>query len=229
LWLLGIRSLAVLVSLALAAFVVAGTLLDYWRGMRLKQRHQGRGLVAAFRALLRQNRRRYGGLLVHVGVVVVAIGITASSAFQQETQAFVRRGETVSIGAYTLRFEALTEERQPHRHVMRSRFTLLRQGRDLTTLHPALNFYVTRSPFPQEPIGSPAVYSTPLRDLYVVLATFQDDGAAVTVRVLLRPLVMWIWIGGGIMLTGAVVALLPDRQRMRPRAGRKLTATGAMS
>jgi cytochrome c-type biogenesis protein CcmF len=227
--LLGMRSLAALVAFALAVFVMVGTILDYWRGIRIKRRHQERGLVAALRALLRQNRQRYGGLLVHVGVVLVAIGVTASSAFQQETQAFVRRGETVSIGDYTLRFEALTEERQPHRNVMRSRFTLLRQGQEIATLQPALHFYVQRSPSPQEPIGSPAVHSTPLRDLYVVLAAFQDDGAAVTVRVLLRPLVMWIWLGGGIMLAGAVVALLPGRQRRRARPGQKLTPTGALS
>jgi cytochrome c-type biogenesis protein CcmF len=223
------RSLTALVAFALAVFVMVGTILDYWRGIRIKRRHQERGLVAALRALLRQNRQRYGGLLVHVGVVLVAIGVTASSAFQQETQAFVRRGETVSIGDYTLRFEALTEERQPHRNVMRSRFTLLRQGQEIATLQPALHFYVQRSPSPQEPIGSPAVHSTPLRDLYVVLAAFQDDGAAVTVRVLLRPLVMWIWLGGGIMLAGAVVALLPGRQRRRARPGQKLTPTGALS
>jgi cytochrome c-type biogenesis protein CcmF len=223
LWLLGIRSLAVVVSFALATFVTAGTFLDYWRGIRIKRRHPRRGVVAALRALLQQNRRRYGGLLVHVGVVVVAVGITASSAFQQETQAFVRRGDTLSIDDYTLRFEALTEARQPHRTVVRSRFTLLRQGQEITTLHPALNFYARRAPLPEEPIGSPAVHSTPWRDLYLVLATFQDDGTAVTVRVLVRPLVMWIWIGGGVMLAGAVVAILSGRQRTRARPGRQLT------
>jgi cytochrome c-type biogenesis protein CcmF len=112
---------------------------------------------------------------------------------------------------------------------MRSRFTLLRQGQEIAILQPALHFYVQRSPSPQEPIGSPAVHSMPLRDLYVVLAAFQDDGAAVTVRVLLRPLVMWIWLGGGVMLAGAVVALLPGRQRQRARPGQKLTPTGALS
>lgn len=229
LFLLGIRSLAVLASFALAAFVIAGTMLDYWRGLRIKRQHQRRGLVVALRALLRQNRRRYGGLLVHIGVVVVAIGVTASSAFQQDTQAFVRRGDTLSVGDYTLRFEALTEERQPHRNVVRSRFTLLRQGRERATLHPALNFYASRARVPQEPIGSPAVHSTPLRDLYLVLAAFQDDGAAVTVRVLLRPLVMWIWIGGGVMVAGAMVAMWPGWQRWRARPGRKMTPAGAIS
>jgi cytochrome c-type biogenesis protein CcmF len=214
LWLMGIRSLAVLVSFALAAFVVAGTILDYWRGIRVKHQHQRRGLMAAFRALLRQNRRRYGGLLVHVGVVVVAIGITASTAFQQETQAFVRRGETVSIGDYTLRFEALTEERQPHRHVMRSRFTLLRQGRDITTLHPALNFYVSRSPFPQEPIGSPAVYSTPWRDLYAVCGARRFPGR---------------WRGGDCARPAAAVGDvdLDRRWRHAGRCGRGLAAGSA--
>jgi len=229
--LLGLRSPAVLVSFSLAAFVIAGTLLDYWRGLRIKRRHQRHGLAVALRVLLRQNRRRYGGLLVHVGVVLVAIGVTASSAFQQETQAFVRRGDTLSIGGYTLRFEALAEERQPHRNVVRSRFTLQRQGQEMATLQPALNFYTSRARFPQaqEPIGSPAVHSTPLRDLYLVLAAFQEDGAAVTVRVLLRPLVMWIWIGGGVMVAGAMVAMWPGWQRRRARPGRKTTPAGAVS
>jgi cytochrome c-type biogenesis protein CcmF len=178
---------------------------------------------------LRQNHRRYGGLLVHVGVAVVAIGVAASSAFQQETQALVQRGETLSLGDNTLRFEGLTEERQSHRTVVRSRFTLLRQQQEIAALHPALNFYARRAPLPEEPIGSPAVHATPFRDLYLVLATFQEDGAAVTVRVLLRPLVMWIWIGGGIMLAGAAVALLPDRKRRRTEPGQKLTPTGAIS
>lgn len=229
--LLGLRSPVVLASFSLAAFVIAGTILDYWRGIRIRHRHQRRSLVMALRVLLRQNRRRYGGLLVHVGVVLVAIGVTASSAFQQETQAFVRRGDTLSIGGYTLRFEALAEERQPHRNVVRSRFTLQRQGQKMATLQPALNFYASRARFPQaqEPIGSPAVHSTPLRDLYLVLAAFQEDGAAVTVRVLLRPLVMWIWIGGGVMVAGAMVAMWPGWQRRRARPGRQTTPAGAVS
>ncbi len=203
--------------------------IDYWRGIRVKHRHQRRGLRAALLALLRQNRRRYGGLLAHAGVALIAIGITASSAFKQETQAFVHRDDTLSLGGYTLRFEGITEAREPHRRVIRGRFSLLGQGGEVenVTLQPALNFYTGRASPSQEPIGSPAVHSTPLRDLYLVLAAFQEDGAAVTVRLLLRPLVMWIWIGSGVMIVGAIVAMLPGRRRKPARPGRQTTPAGA--
>jgi cytochrome c-type biogenesis protein CcmF len=229
LFVLGIRALAVLVAFSLAAGVIAGMVLDYWRGIRVKHHHQRRGLGAALLALLRQNRRRYGGLLAHGGVALVAIGITASSAFKQETQAFMQRGDTLSLGGYTLRFEGITEAREPHRHVIRSRFSLLGQGGEVenVTLQPALNFYTGRASPSQEPIGSPAVHSTPLRDLYLVMAAFQEDGEAVTVRLMLRPLVMWIWIGSGVMVVGAIVAMLPGRQRKPARPGRQTTPAEA--
>jgi cytochrome c-type biogenesis protein CcmF len=227
LFLWGIRSSAVLVSFALAAFVLVGVIIDYGRGIRIRYRHQGRGLGVALMTMLRQNRRRYGGLLAHVGVALLAVGVTASSAFKQDTQAFVRRGDTLSLGGYTLRFEELTEVRQPHRNIVRSRFSLLRQGGEHITLQPALNFYTGRASPSQEPISTPAVHSTPLRDLYLVLAAFEEDGAAVTVRVLLRPLMMWIWIGGGVMIAGAIVAILPGRQRRPARPGRKTAPAGA--
>lgn len=191
----GMRHPQALVVLALAAFVAFAVALDVAR-------------IGARGGLARQ-RRRVGGQVVHLGIAILAVGVAVSSVYQVEGQATLRRGESFQVGERTLTFLEASSQQQPHRRVVRAE--LLLDGRD--RLAPALNFYGGQ----RDAIASPAVRESLVRDVYAVLAWANSDGSRATIRVFLEPLVSWIWIGGGVVLAGAVVAGFPSRRREAPR------------
>jgi cytochrome c-type biogenesis protein CcmF len=205
---LGVRGLTPLLAFAGAAFAAAAVVQEFVRGARARRQLTGEGYLTALAALPRRSRRRYGGLIVHLGVVLVVVGIAASSLFKQEKEVTLARGETLTLGRYALRFEGLRGWEEPHRFVVEATVAVARAGRALGSLRPAKRFYAAE----QQPIGTVDVRSTPREDLYLILTAFTQDGASATLKVLIRPLVMWIWIGGGVMALGALVAIWPDRR-----------------
>jgi cytochrome c-type biogenesis protein CcmF len=147
---------------------------------------------------------------VHLGVVLVVIGITASTVFRLEKEVSLKRGESMHLGRYEVRFDDLSAWQESHRFVVQGTFTVLNSNRQVAEMRPAKRFY----PSEQQPIGTVDVRSTPREDLYLILSSFTQDGASATLKVLIRPLVMWIWIGGAVMALGALVAIWPDRRAL---------------
>jgi cytochrome c-type biogenesis protein CcmF len=145
---------------------------------------------------------------VHLGVVLVVIGITASTVFRLEKEVSLKRGESMHLGRYQVRFDDLTAWQEAHRFVVQGTFTVLNSNRQVAEMRPSKRFYAAE----QQPIGTVDVRSTPREDLYLILSSFTQDGASATLKVLIRPLVMWIWIGGAVMALGAFVAIWPDRR-----------------
>ena len=206
---LGVRGLYPLLAFGLALFAAATVLQEFARGARTRRRLTGEGYLLALANLTRRSRRRYGGLIVHFGVVLVVLGITASTVFKLEKEVALQRGESLALGRYQVRFDGLTAWQEPQRFVVQGTFTVLHANRLVAEMRPSKRFYASE----QQPIGTVDVRSTPREDLYLVLSSFTQDGASATVKVLIRPLVMWIWLGGAVMAVGAVVAIWPDRRR----------------
>ena len=125
---LGMRQLAGLVSFSLCSFVTATIALEFYRGARARQTLVGESAVTALAHLVSKNHRRYGGYVIHLGIVLVFLGITGSSLFKDEVQATVAEGQTFSIGRYQLRFDRLTKEDSPHLSITRAEVTVLRAG-----------------------------------------------------------------------------------------------------
>jgi cytochrome c-type biogenesis protein CcmF len=148
-----------------------------------------------------RNRRRYGGYVVHLGVVLIVIGF-AGSAFRTERQALLTEGESMTVGDYTLTYErheqAMTDEKQINTAVI----AVARDGEPLTTLRPQRNFHLAQ----QQAQSEVAIRTTPVEDLYVVVTSFDRDGTA-AIRTFINPLTWWIWTGALVMVLGMSVIL----------------------
>jgi cytochrome c-type biogenesis protein CcmF len=207
---LGVRLDLVVLGYTLPFFVAGAVLLEFGRATRGRSRATGEGLLTAFGRLLRQNHRRYGGLIVHLGVVLVAIGVATSSIGKLEREATLKRGETLDVGRYTLRLERLEATEQATHLLVSAEVTVLDGGRRLATLQPGQRIY----PSSQSPFATVDIRHRPGSDLYVILGGFDRGGQWATIKAQIHPMISWIWLGGVVVLLGGLVALWPERRRV---------------
>ncbi len=219
----GIRDVAALLAFGLAGFAGTAAVAEVARGIRAYRRASGAGPMAAATEAARRNPRLYGGMVVHLGLVLAAVAITASSAFDRQAELTLGRGERAEFAGHELRFEGLRRLEQPHREVVVADVTLVEEGGEEELLAPSVNFY----PASADPIGTPAIrYGTPanlFRDLYVSVLAIEPGGSAATFRLYLNPGVTWLWVGGAVMLLGGLLAAWPARRRASPAPGAKAT------
>ncbi|MBI2866002.1 MAG: heme lyase CcmF/NrfE family subunit, partial [Chloroflexi bacterium] len=208
LFLLGVRKPAATISFAVLAFVTAGILRDWFRAVRARCQMRGEGCLRSFLRLTSSNQPRYGGYIVHLSVVIMAAGITGSMFYPLETTATLKPGETVSIGRYELKFEGASEYQTQSKQVLASTLSLYNGGDYIGTVTPER--YIHRNH--DNPVTEVAIRSTLKEDLYVIYGGKNPDGTA-TFKVKVNPMVMWIWIGWGVMLLGSVVAFWPEMKR----------------
>ncbi|MBI3635560.1 MAG: heme lyase CcmF/NrfE family subunit [Candidatus Rokubacteria bacterium] len=207
----GIRQGQVVTIIALAAFVVGTLVHDLARGVRARRADAGGALPALARLFVR-NHRRYGGFIVHLGVVVVFVGVAGTGGYGRQIEQTVAVGQSVNIGRYRVAFEGLRQaERGTHVAVVAD-FRVERDAAPAGRLAPAKLFY----PQQEAPIARVAIRSTWREDLYLVLTDFARDGSAATVKAMVNPLLAWLWLGAGVMTLGTAWALIPDRRRTGP-------------
>ncbi len=215
--LFGVRDVYALVSFSLATFVIATTAMEFYWGARARQRVSGRGFGASLLGLVDRNKRRYGGFVVHLGFVLILIGVTGSSAFKQEATASLKRGESFSVGRYRMVFQDMVSDDNANREFMGARLAVFDGDRAAGTLVPGQNFYKAG----QNPSTEVDIRSTLRDDLYLILTGFEPQEGRATLKAYLNPLVNWIWIGGGVLILGAWFAMLPDlRDRRRDALSR---------
>ena len=204
----GLRAFWPELALALSAFVVLTMLLDTGRAVRARREIAGESVSAALATLVGRNPRRYGGFVVHLGVVLVVIGIAGSMSLSAEREATLRAGETTTVDRFHIRFEGLRASEQPTHLRVEGLFRVSNGGTEVGLLVPALKFF----PAQQSPIGRAVFRSTLTEDLYLILSGASEvrDGQA-TLKVLVRPAVAWIWIGGIVITLGSLLALWPAR------------------
>jgi cytochrome c-type biogenesis protein CcmF len=206
----GVRDLAAVAAFGLAAFVVTANAGELARGVRAFARAKRVGVRVAVPEAFRRNRRLYGGLVVHVGVAVAVVGITASSAFAKQTEIRLERGQVTTFAGYELRYLGQRSLKQPHRTVFVADVAVSKDGRDLGRMTPSLNVY----PSSVDPIGTPSIKYGVLRDLYSSVLGFDAEGA--TFRFFLNPGVLWLWVGAAVMALGGLLAAWPSRRTPVP-------------
>jgi cytochrome c-type biogenesis protein CcmF len=219
----GARKPYAVLAFAFSGFALAGNVGEFVRGTRARQRANGESALVALWRLVRANNRRYGGYLAHIGVVIVALGIAASSTFSTEREATLRPGQTMNVGEFTVRFDELRAFEEPHRLVVEALVSVQKGGRTLGQMNPRMNYYRTRD----ESVPTPAVRSRLTRDFYINLMAFERTGAHATFTVFIRPLVAWIWAGGVVVALGGLFGVLPLQPRkplVLPRRREKLVA-----
>lgn len=193
----------------LVAFTASITLYDYGRAILARSRRTGENLLVSLWRLSGRSRRRYGGYVIHMGIVLMALGVIGIEMFQTETQGTIKKGESLTLAGYTVTFKSLAEfDHTDGRNVARAVVQVTRDGRDLGELYPRRDFYYAQ----QQPMTIPGVRSTMADDLYVLLVDWEPiSSAGATFKIYHNPLVNWLWLGGLIFILGTMVAAWPDK------------------
>jgi len=204
LFVLGIREALALLSFAICAFVAVSLLATFYRGTVNRRRRTGQGVPQAFVRVMTRNRRRYGAHLVHLGIVLIAMGVSGSSIYQDEVQIALVPGERIEVHGYTLEYQDFVSERTPSHQRFAAVMDAYRGDRLVATLTPKKDFHWNIEQW----VSEVAIHSTLKQDLYVILAGLEQNGLA-SFRVFINPLVVWLWIGGALLLSGGVIAWWP--------------------
>ncbi len=217
-----------LVGFFLVAFVTFVTLYEFWRGARARQHSQNENFFTALVRLTERNRRRYGGYIIHISMMLMAIGILGIEIFQKETQGTIQVGESLNLQNYELVYEDIARFTGPDgREVTRAVIQVLKNGEPVTELYPRTDYYWDA----QQNMTIPGVRSTLEDDVYVLLVDWEPASAiGATFKVYVNPLVNWLWLGSFLFLLGVIIAAWPDKDpeastaRSRSRSARQTSA-----
>ena len=205
----GTTAAAAVLTYALGTFVGATVVQEFARGAHARRVLHGEPPLAAVANLFRRNGRRYGGYVVHLGIVLVAVAVGTSQAGAAEAEKTLAPGETLAVGGYTLQLEAIRTVDEAQRSSIVADVVITGNGTS-EHLHPALVQY----PNSAAAIGSPGIGAGLRDDLYTILAAFdQRSFAWATIRIRVIPLVSWLWVGGLVVGIGALIAGLPAPRR----------------
>jgi cytochrome c-type biogenesis protein CcmF len=202
-----------LVTFTLAAGVITAIASEFLRGAAVVSTQTGKNLVASTILLVRRNTRRYGGYLVHFGIVVMFIGI-AGGAFNQSHEQEMGFGSEMKMGPYRLVCQSFTQDSNPNYDTEYALLDVYRGSKKITQLAPEKRFYVAS----QTSSTMVALHSTLTSDLYVIYEGKNPDSGTPIIKVFLNPLMNWIWIGVLIVVGGTLLALVPNLTRTPVRA-----------
>ena len=209
----GVRELWAVVSFAVAAFVITTILLQLAQGIVARMRTANENVLKATAKAVANNRRRYGGQIIHFSILLIVIGITGSQAYQSEVQVALATGETVDVSGYTLAYEDFTfqqVEEDGNKALNEAVLDVYRGDRKVATIRPQRNLHSNV----QGAVTEVALRSNLKEDLYVVLASLEADGLA-AFQVLVNPMVIWLWIGGFVLIIGTLITAWPHKKRGR--------------
>jgi cytochrome c-type biogenesis protein CcmF len=203
---LGVRVWSSGLCFAFSGFVLGTVAQEFWRGARVRQQTTGTDVFTALVGLVGRNKRRYGGYVVHVGIVLMAMGF-AGEGFKQETTVLMTPGKEVTVGDYTVRLDAVRESQDERKQAITGYMTVLKDGGELTKVYPARWFFHTHQ---SEPTTEVAIVRSFADDLYIVMPDFDLAKQEAHVNVVVNPLVNWVWLAFGVIVLGTMIALLPD-------------------
>jgi cytochrome c-type biogenesis protein CcmF len=194
-----------LMAISLAMFVVATVTGEFWRGGRVIARQTGVNILQGMVVITRRNTRRYGGYLIHIGVVLIIIGF-AGLPFNQDKEQEMGFGDKMQIGGYTLVCQSYTQDDKPNYSSEWAVIDVYRKGRKIATMFPERRFYKAS----EQTATIVANRSRLSRDLYLVYTGRNQDTGKPIIKAHVNPLVLWIWIGVHVVLIGTIIALFPN-------------------
>lgn len=206
--LLGLRNPFAILAFSICAFVLVGTLLQFYRGLRARHRASQENYLSAFVFMMQRRRRRYGGYIVHLGIVVIVIGVIGSSAYRVEEQATLEPGRSLAIGDYSLRYDDFAFYPAQGKDVAAATLSIFQGETQVDVLVPERHFYHRI----QEFVDEIAIRTTLKEDLYVTLVDWEGADPTITLRVIISPLVIWMWVGGAVLLLGTIIAIWLSRR-----------------
>ncbi len=208
---LGMREVPALVAFPLLLFVLFTIFAEWFRGTQSRSRIKNENYLIAFPRLIWSNKPRYGGYIVHLGILILAMGVAGSSVYDSEATANIAQGESLTVSGYDIQFNGLTFSSAPDREwIVTADVTIYKDGKEVGNLTPQKWLEPTYGV-----VTESSIRSTLLDDVWVTLQSWDEtDNAAATLRVLVNPLVLWIWIGGVVVLLGGLIALWPERRAL---------------
>ena len=214
---LGVRQVVAWVFFVLCAFVTATILMELIRGSGARMFRSKENPVKALYNLVTRNKRRYGGYIIHIGVVFMFVGFSGN-IYNEKKEASIRVGESITINDYKLTYYGYeVTHPNPSKEEVVANLLVEQNGKKIGFLRPEKNFYVNFN----QPNSEVAIHSTMKEDIYAIFAALTSDGKA-TFQIHVNPLVKWLWVGGMIMGFGTIIAMWPDareRKRFEARHG----------
>ncbi|MHB8172299.1 MAG: heme lyase CcmF/NrfE family subunit [Thermincolia bacterium] len=193
-------------AFAIAVFALMATIIEFIKGTRVRMRMTGENPITAFFKLTTKNRRRYGGYVIHLGIIMMLFAIIGSNTYNMETIRNASINGTFKVRDYTVTYQNLADETRGKNYVVYADLSVSKDGKFLGQIRPERVQYPTHP----QPATEPDILSSYKEDLYVMLTGWNEDGTA-TFKVLINPLVKWLWIGGYVIILGTIFALWPGK------------------
>ena len=191
---------------ALCAFVIGTLGQEFIRGAQVRRGATGTDLVTALVGLVMRSRRRYGGYIVHVGIVLMFLGF-AGAGYKLEQQVLMNPGDEVEVGRFTVRHDRLSESDDGQKQMITAHLTLFKDGAQVGQLYPARWFFRKHE---TEPTTEVAIRRSVSEDFYVTLASYDVGDQSASFQLTVNPLINWVWFGFTVLALGTGIALLPE-------------------
>ncbi|HEV8316719.1 MAG TPA: cytochrome c-type biogenesis CcmF C-terminal domain-containing protein, partial [Vicinamibacterales bacterium] len=204
---LGVRVWTSGICFALCGFVFGTIGQEFWRGARVRQSHTGTDVLTAMIGLVSKNKRRYGGYIVHVGIVLIFFGF-AGEGFKRSESVLLKPGQQAVVGDFTVRMDALKVTDDGQKQMITSHLTVFRDGNEISRMYPAKWFFRKHE---SEPTTEVAIRRSFSEDLYLVLGAYDVKEQSASLEMTVNPLVDWVWLGFGVLAIGTGIALLPEQ------------------
>jgi cytochrome c-type biogenesis protein CcmF len=218
---LGSDAIAPIICFGFCAFTATTVAQEFGRGAQIRRKNTGLDIVTSLLGMILRGRRRYGGYLVHLGIVLMFLGF-AGQAYQKEEEKHMKPGQVVDFGKYGVRFDRLRHDEDRQKEMLTADFTILREGKEIGAMHPARWYFHGRN---GEFTTEVAIQRSPAEDLYITLGGVDFADGSGTFKLVINPLVDWVWFGFVLLAFGTMIALLPETA-LAPVAAR-LTAPAA--
>jgi cytochrome c-type biogenesis protein CcmF len=217
----GITSPIPVLAFWLCGFVASVTIYEYARATWARHRATHEIVPVALVHMAAKNRRRYGGYITHLGVVLMALGVIGINMFQTSTQGTIAQGQSLTLDNYTITYKDFAQwDTNDGRNIARAVLAVSKNGQPVGEIYPRRDFFYES----QQPMTIPGLRSTPQDDLYVVLVDWQDISSnGATFKIFHNPLVSWLWWGAFVFMFGTILAAWPDRERQPSRVTVKET------
>lgn len=199
------------VAALVCGFPLLTIVLEWSRGTRARHHTRGKNYLSSFLSLIWNSRPRYGGFIVHIGIILITLGVIGSTIYDVEETATLGIGDSMAIGGYELTYDTLTMEQDGVKLSSTAAISVTRGNKVVGVIRPQLNYWFAR----METFAEVAVRTTPAEDLFVsmVWTSFDSSDESATFRAKVNPLVVWMWVGGAFVLLGGAIAFWPERRR----------------
>jgi cytochrome c-type biogenesis protein CcmF len=203
---LGVRVWTSGICFALSAFVCGTIGQEFWRGARVRQEVSGTDVLTALIGLVSRNKRRYGGYIIHVGIVLIFLGF-AGEGFKRDEQVLLKPGQQAEVGDFVIRMDALKVTEDAQKQMITGHMTVFRDGREIGQMYPAKWYFRKHEESPTTEVAIRRSFS---EDLYLVMPAFDVSAQSASMEIHVNPLVNWVWVGFGVLAIGTGIAFLPD-------------------